>query len=99
MAKEMIDIGLDEAEDLNIRDGDFIAEESTAQHQRQLILNAKGEFKENPTIGVSAFEYFDDENLNDLIRAISVEFSRDGMDVQSIKISPQGIIQSDAFYK
>lgn len=95
----MIDIGLDDAEDLNIKDGDFTVEESTAQHQRQLILNSKGEFKENPTIGVSAFEYFDDESMNDLIRAISVEFSRDGMDVQSIKISPQGIIRSDAFYK
>ena len=95
----MIDIGLDETEDLRIAAGDFLSQESTAQHQRQLILNNKGDFKQFPTICVGAFEYFDDENFQGLIRAISIEFARDGMDVKSVNLSPGGVINSDAFYK
>ena len=99
MARQMIDISLDDLEGLDILSGDFSAVESTAQHQRQLILNNKGDFKQNPTIGVGVFEYIDDERVQDMMRAISVEFSRDGMDVQSIQLGPEGMIQSDAFYK
>lgn len=95
----MMDIGLDDNEDTDIQYGDFVAAESTATHQRQLILNNKGDFKQNPTIGVGAFEYFDDEHMQDLIRAVSIEFSKDGMDVQSIKLNPEGILDSEAFYR
>jgi hypothetical protein len=34
-----------------------------------------------------------------LIRTISVEFTRDGMDVKSVQLSPSGVIKSDAFYQ
>ena len=95
----MMDIDLDENEDVLIQTGDFVIGESTAQHQRQLILNNKGDFKQNPTIGVGAFEYFDDEHMRDLIRAVSVEFSKDGMDVQSIKLDANGVMKSIASYK
>lgn len=94
----MIDIGLTETYDLEILAGDFVTKESTAQHQQQLILNNKGDFKQNPTICVGAVEYFDDEHFNGLIRAISVEFTRDGMDVKSVRSTPAGIISSDAYY-
>lgn len=99
MARQMMDIIIDDNEDVKIQTGDFVIDESTAQHQRQLILNNKGDFKQNPTIGVGAFEYFDDEHLRDLIRAVSIEFSRDGMDVQSIKLDETGVLKSNAFYK
>jgi hypothetical protein len=99
MAKQMFDISLGDDEQPDIQAGDFVIAESTAQHQRQLILNNKGDFKQNPTIGVGAFDYFDDEHKQDLIRAISVEFSKDGMDVQSIKLGKDGVLQSDSFYK
>ena len=98
MAKEMIDIGLDAGEDLSVVGGDFMYVESTAQHQRQLVLNNKGDFKQNPTIGVGAFDYINDENYQELMRAISIEFTRDGMDVQSVVLSPTGIVNSDAIY-
>jgi hypothetical protein len=99
MARQMIDIGLEDSEDLNVASGDFTLIESTAQHQQQLILNNKGDFKQNPVICVGAFDYLDDENFQGLIRGISVEFNRDGMDVKSIQISSDGVIVSDAFYK
>ena len=99
MAKQMIDINLGSMEDLDILNGDFVMAESTAQHQRQLILNTRGDFKQNPTICAGAFGYLDDENLQELIRAVSIEFSKDGMDVQSIRLSPGGVLQSEAVYK
>ena len=99
MARKMTDIGLDTDEDLMISGGDFVIAESTAQHQRQLILNNKGDFKESPTVCVGAFEYFDDEQLQGLIRAVSTEFCRDGMDVDEVTLSTDGTIKSIAAYK
>jgi hypothetical protein len=98
MATQMIDIGLSEDYDLGIEGGDFFSEESTAQHQTQLLLNNKGDFKQNPTICVGVIEYMDDEHFQNLIRAISVEFTRDGMDVKRVQLSPEGYIKSDAYY-
>ena len=98
MPTQMIDITLDSNEDLDITNGDFLSTESTAQHQRQLILNNKGDFKQNPSVCVGAFSYFDDENFQGLVRAVSIEFSKDGMNVQQVQLSPAGIINSDAFY-
>lgn len=98
MPRQMIDIALNDDEDLDIQNGDFAAIESTYQHQRQLILNNKGDFKQNPTIGVGAFTYFDDEHMQNLVRAVGVEFARDGMDVREIKMDTDGTLKSDALY-
>jgi len=99
MATEMMDISLDAGYDLVFEGGDFTIKESTPQHQQQLILNNKGDFKQNPAICVGAFNYLDDENFQELSRNISIEFTRDGMDVISIQLTPTGIINSDAFYQ
>lgn len=98
MAKQMMDIELDANEDITIQGGDFVIDESTAQHQRQLLLNNKGDFKQNPTICVGVVKYMDDESVSNLIRAISIEFARDGMDVQSVAMTSAGVIKSDAYY-
>ncbi len=98
MATKMIDIALTDNADTAITAGDFTYSESTAQHQKQLILNNKGDFKQNPTLCVGAFEYFDDEHLQELIRAISVEFTRDGMNVKRILLDQAGMINTDAYY-
>ena len=98
MARTMMDIALEDDEDVSITNGDFPIVESTLQHQRQLILNNKGDFKQNPTICVGAFTYFDDEHMQNLVRAVSVEFARDGMDVQEVKIDADGTLKSEALY-
>ena len=95
----MYDIALDGGYDLVFENGDFGISESTAAHQQQLILGNKGDFKQNPTICVGAFNYLDDEHFQELIRNISVEFTRDGMDVIHVQLAPDGTIKSDAFYK
>lgn len=98
MATIMIDIGLDQNHDLFVENGDFSFAESTATHQEMLIINSKGDYKQNPTICVGALNYLDDENFDALSRAISIEFARDGMNVVSVQLSPAGIVLSDAFY-
>ncbi len=99
MAKELTDIHLDENEDIYLSGGDFALAESTAQHQQQLLLNNKGDFKEHPTVCVGAFCYIEDENYRGLIRAVSVEFSRDGMEVRDVELLADGTIRTDAVYK
>ena len=94
----MIDIGLTDNADTSIAAGDFTSVESTAQHQKQLILNNKGDFKQNPTLCVGAFEYFDDENIQELVRAISVEFTKDGMNVSGVALDKVGVINTNAYY-
>ncbi len=99
MARQMIDIALDDQGDAAIALGDFASTESTVQHQRQLVLNNKGDFKQNPTSCVGAFDYLDDENYQALTRAMSIEFSKDGMDVKRVLIGANGVVNSDAFYE
>ena len=88
MTKDMHDIALNDVEDLATIGGDFITGESTAQHQRQLILNNKGDFKQNPTICVGAATFIDDEGAQNLVRNISIEFLKDGMEVKDMTPNP-----------
>ncbi len=99
MASKMMDICLDAGYDLVFEAGDFAITEGTPQHQQQLILNNKGDFKQNPVTCVGVLNYLEDENYQELIRNISIEFARDGMNVISVKLSPNGIINTDAFYQ
>jgi hypothetical protein len=102
MAKQMMDINLetliDATDDLVITNGDFIIVESTQQHQRQLLLNDKGSFKEDPTICVGIFGYLDDEGLNNISRDTGKEFARDGMKINKIEITNNGLLNIDAYY-
>ena len=92
------DIILTENLDLKIVNGDFVLGESTAQHQKILILSDKGEYKENPMRGVGARRYLEDGKPDTLAREIRQEFVADGMKVNAIKIGENGTIEGDAFY-
>lgn len=98
MPIQQTDIALVDDYDIQIVNGDFVAVESTEQHQVQLLLNNKGSFKENPTICVGAIEYLDDEGVNELARAVTIEFTRDGMRVDKIKITDTKLM-TDAYYQ
>jgi len=97
MPTKMMDIGL-VSDDLDIEQGDFTNAESTYQHQRQLLINDKGTFKENPTICIGIYSYLDNENPSDLLRDTTIEYTRDGMTVKSINLSSNGNINIDAYY-
>lgn len=87
MAKRQLDILLTDG-DATIANGDFACGESTAEHQRQLILAAKGDYKQNPTIGVGVLAYIDDDpGMQELANEIATEFTGDGMTVQEVNVT------------
>ncbi|GAA4465249.1 hypothetical protein GCM10023093_17070 [Nemorincola caseinilytica] len=105
MAKRMMDIALDNEADDDMLitgpadDGDLAVIESTREHQRQLLLNNKGDFKENPTVCVGVINYIDDEeDTGALMREIAAQYALDGMTVQKV-IREAGDIVSNAEYK
>jgi len=92
----MMDIGL-VSDDLDMQQGDFTNVESTYEHQRQLLINGKGTFKQNPTVCVGLLEYLDDEDYNGAMTEILAQFNNDGMTVKSINTTNQNI-DIDAYY-
>jgi len=94
----MTDFLLDDDLDLIIKDGDLSLGESTAQHQKTLILADKGDFKEVPMRGVGAHRFLEDHAPDSLAREIRTEFSADGMTVNKIQIASDLTIQVDANY-
>jgi len=92
------DVALGSDGDLLIVSGDLASVESTAAHQTSLILDGPGDYKQNPNIGVDAFSYINDDGPpGDLIRAITMQFALDGMNVKSVTLN-NGVINSDAYY-
>jgi len=84
---EVFDIKLGTDMDMVIKDGDFVVDESTLQHQNLLLLADKGQFKQHPTIGVGIDSYLNDEaSTDDIKRAISEEFELDGMTIDKIDV-------------
>ncbi len=73
--------------------------DTTYQNQKILIISDKNEFKDAPMRGVGAKRYLEDHTPDALAREIRQEFTIDGMTVESIKISSEGAIEVEAFYK
>jgi hypothetical protein len=94
----MTDFLLDDNFDLLIIDGDLVVGESSAQHQRILLLADKGEFKDAPMRGVGSLRYLEDHTPDNLAREIRTEFAADGMTVNKIQIASDLTIQVDANY-
>lgn len=94
----MKDILLNSDFDLDVADGDLVVGESTTQHQQLLLLTNKGDWKENPLIGVGASGFLKDEDESGLLQEIRIQFEKDGMEVNNISIE-SGEIKIDAQYK
>ena len=94
----MIDLVLDASDDLAVVGGDFVLGECTLQNQRLLVLTEKGDWKSDPSLGVGAMSFLENDHAQDLARAISKEFAKDGMRVQRVVVLPDGKIQSNAEY-
>jgi len=94
----MMDLALTANGDVAVNAGDFMVVESTAEHQKELLLNYPDEFRQNPGICVGAWNYIDDENFFDLVRQMSLKFAQDGMQVNGILVLPNGHLRSDAYY-
>ena len=83
--------------DLAIADGDFVIGESTIQHQFALITSRKGDWKENPLVGVDASLYLKDEDERNLLAEAKSQFEKDGMQINSIQFN-NGNFTVDAAY-
>lgn len=93
----MNDFKLNTDLDFEIADGDFVTGDATSEHQELLIYSAKGDWKENPTVGVGAAGFLKDEDVNGLLGEIKKEFERDGMIVRSVSFTDEKI-KVDASY-
>lgn len=93
----MKDILLTADYDLLIKDGDFVIGESDVQHQQCLLLAEKGAYKQFPERGVGIMTYLLDENPDELLREIRLEFSKDGMKINRLAFE-NGKIKVDAPY-
>jgi hypothetical protein len=93
----MKDILLNTELDLDIANGDLVVGESTVQHQQLLLVTSKGDWKENPLVGVGAAAFLKDEDESGLLNEIRIEFQKDGMDVKAVNIQ-SGEINIDANY-
>ena len=82
---------------MEISGGDFVIDESTGQHQRRLLVDNKGDYKEHPLSCVGVFNYIDDEGPVLLMQVIAEEFAADGMRVDSVQ-AVAGKIETEANY-
>src|SRR5690348_8121762 len=89
----------DDTGDAVIENGDLKIAESTLQHQHDLLLANKGEYRQNPTIGVGLNKFIDDNfSPADFKKAVTSEFENDGMRVKKIEADNPEEIKIDAEY-
>jgi len=80
-----IDILLDENFDIKVENGDFVVGDATLQNQQLILISQKGEFKENPLVGVGIRNYLlDDATIHEMHQDIQKQFAADGMNVAEI---------------
>jgi len=95
MAREMIDYLSDGEDDLKISGGDFETGESTYLHQKALLLSAKGDYKQNPTMCVEIDRYIDNDDKTAVKREIAKQFMQDGMTVNDLTPNPESLSDSE----
>lgn len=97
----MIDIlkNIDGDGDVVIKQNDLLIGNSDKQHMNDLILVEKGSLKQYPGVGVGAQTFIEGEDRSGLLREMSLQFSADGMEVQQVELTQQGILNVAAKYK
>lgn len=63
---------------------DWVEGNSDLQHQHLLLITEKGEWKENPGVGVGAAKWLEHESSSDFTAEIRRQFSADGMQVNQV---------------
>ena len=70
--------------------GVFVAE-TTPQNQAFLLIAHKGEFKENPNVGVGLEDITNDHQFDHWKRLITIEFERNGQHIDRLEINEKGL--------
>jgi len=99
MAKPF-DILLDDNFDLQTKGGDFVLGDASLQNQQLILLSHKGEWKQNPLVGVGISNYLlDDVTIHEMHQEIQKQFSIDGMIVNGVKGKTWDSTEIDASYE
>jgi len=77
--------------------GDISWGEASQQHQRDILLARKGEYRLAPSATVGIADFLQDDNPDEMNRDIRRRFAQDGLTISSMKIL-NGSIQIDAKY-
>lgn len=83
--------------DIDFSYNDIQYNESTCQHQRDILLARKGDYKLSPTVGVGIMDYVLDHTPDEMQREIRRQLFQDGMQVNKITYL-NGILTIDAPY-
>lgn len=93
----MTGIQLNNSYDLDIRSGSMQVGDTTAQNQALIIGSHKGEFKEQPAVGVGISDMLLDHNPLAWRQEIREQLEIDGQEVRNVQITKTGVTV-DAHY-
>lgn len=82
----MIDIAQASGGDIELASGDLAYNESTEQHQQDILVADQGHYKEFPDMGVGILNFLQDTDPENLLRTTRKQFTKDGMKVRHIGI-------------
>ncbi|MAB37742.1 MAG: oxidase [Aequorivita sp.] len=98
----MKDFLLDEDGDIQFdANGELITtDDATEQNQKLILLTNKGEWKENPKVGVGIIDFIlGDGDVDDLRKEIQEQMEMDGMTVRKLNIDSDFNLDLTAIYK
>lgn len=100
MHRKVFDYAQDSDGDIVIANGDLVRAESTYQHQHDLLLASKGDFKNAPLSGVGIMGWLlEDDNILSLQQEIQSQWEQDGIkDIKKIDVSKTPKIITEAYY-
>jgi hypothetical protein len=75
--------------DLVIENGDFKKGESTKQHQQDLLIAHKGEFRLSPLVGAGISDSLNDNGFGENLQEVQRQFEMDGMTIEQIRVDGQ----------
>lgn len=85
--------------DLAIDNGDLIVGYSDFQHQEHLLVAQKGQYKQNPDVGVGVESFLRDSEIDLMLNEVRNQFFKDGMNVKAVAYDEQtGQLTFDADY-
>lgn len=86
--KKVFDLLLGADLDLDVRGGDFAIGESTKQHQGLILETEKGEWRENPAVGVGITSMLlDDAAAGDIMLEIQQQMEADGQTISQLTVT------------
>ncbi len=85
-------------DDLVIKDGDFVIDDSDNQHQKDILVAYKGEYKLNPELGVGIDVLLKEDDVTAILIEAKKNLMYDGVDVKNIYFSDQAKLIIDGKY-